>query len=85
MRTRHSLSSLNIPGIGRVRGPGRACGSGPAPPVTKPAILLVSNDTALGENLRRDADRAGRSVVQADGLVEALQAGTLGAACGGAA
>ncbi|MDD1648983.1 MAG: response regulator [Methylococcaceae bacterium] len=46
----------------------------PAPPVTKPAILLVSNDTALGENLRQDADRAGRSVVQADGLVEALRA-----------
>jgi CheY-like chemotaxis protein len=73
MRTRHSLSLLNIPAIGRMRGPGRACGSGPAPPVTKPAILLVSNDTALGENLRRDADRAGRSVVRADGLVEALQ------------
>ena len=66
MRTRRSLSSLDIPGISRVRVP--------APPITKPAILLVSNDTALGENLRQDADRAGRSVVQADGLVEALRA-----------
>jgi len=73
MRTRHSLSSLKIPGINRVKSPSRACGTGPAAPVTKPAILLVSNDTALGENLRRDADRTGVSVVQADGLVEAVR------------
>jgi DNA-binding response OmpR family regulator len=74
MRTRHSLSSLSIPGMGRARGPCRSCGSGPAPPASKPAILLVSNDTALGEHLRREADRTGRPVVQADGLVEVVQA-----------
>jgi DNA-binding response OmpR family regulator len=34
---------------------------------------LVSNDTALGENLQREGNRAGRSVVQAEGLVEALR------------
>ena len=66
MRTRHSLSSLDLPGIGRGRDPAR--------PVTKPGILLVSNDTALGENLRRDGNRSGRSVVQAHGSAEALRA-----------
>jgi DNA-binding response OmpR family regulator len=60
--------------MGRVRGgAGRACGTGPAPLVTKLAILLVSSDTALGENLRRAAEQTGRSVVRADGLDETLR------------
>ncbi|MCX6921710.1 MAG: hypothetical protein NT154_00595, partial [Verrucomicrobia bacterium] len=39
----------------------------------KPSILLVSNDTALGENLRRAAEQTGRSVVRAAGLDETLR------------
>jgi DNA-binding response OmpR family regulator len=73
MRTRHSLSSLTIPGATPVRPRGRACGSGPPPQATKPAILLVSSDTALGENLRCAAELAGRSVVRAAGLGETLR------------
>jgi len=44
------------------------------PQATKPAILLVSSDTALGENLRRAAEVAGRSVMRSAGLDEALRA-----------
>jgi DNA-binding response OmpR family regulator len=73
MRTRHSLSLLNIPGVSPVRHRGRACGGGPPPQATKPAILLVSNDTVLGENLRRAAELADRSVVRAAGLGETLR------------
>ena len=73
MRTRHSLSSLDIPGVSLVRHRGRACGGGPPPQATKPAILLVSSDTALGENLRRAAELAGRSMVRAAGLSETLR------------
>ena len=72
MRTRHSLSSLNIPGIGRVRGPSRACGSGPAPG-PKQLILLISDDAVVAENLRRAAEQTGRSVVRAAGLGETLR------------
>jgi CheY-like chemotaxis protein len=74
MRTRHSLSSLDISGVSRVRHRGCACGGGSPPQTTGPAILLVSDDTALGENLRRAAAQVRRSVVQADGLGEALRA-----------
>jgi CheY-like chemotaxis protein len=74
MRTRHSLGSSGIPGTARTRGSSGTCGSGPAPPATKPAILLVSNDTSFCENLRREADRTGRQVVPANGLTEAVQA-----------
>ena len=72
MRTRHSLSSLDIPGIGRVRGPSRTCGSGPAPG-PKELILLISDDAVVAENLRRAAEETGRSVVRAAGLGETLQ------------
>ena len=72
MRTRHSLSSLDAPGIGRVRGPSRTCGSGPAPG-PKELILLISDDAVVAENLRRAAEQTGRSVVRAAGLSETLQ------------
>src|SRR5664279_76349 len=72
MRTRHSLSSLDIPGIGRVRGPSRTCGSGPAPG-PKELILLISEDAVVAENLRRAARQTGRSVVRATGLSETLR------------
>ena len=72
MRTRHSLSLLDIPGIGRVRGPSRPCGSGPAPG-PKELILLISDDAVVAENLRRAAEQTGRSVVRAAGLGETLQ------------
>jgi CheY-like chemotaxis protein len=74
MRTRHSLSSLDLPGVSSARHRGRACGGGPPPQATGPAILLVSDDTALGENLRHAADPVRRSVLQAGGLGEALRA-----------
>jgi CheY-like chemotaxis protein len=73
MRTRHSLSTLNLPDISRMRHSARACESSARPQVEKPAILLVSDDTAVAENLRRAADQAGRSVVQTGGLGEALR------------
>jgi CheY-like chemotaxis protein len=72
MRTRHSLSSLDIPGIGRVRGPSRTCGSGPGPG-PKEQILLISDDVVVAENLRRAAEQTGRSVVRAADLGETLQ------------
>jgi DNA-binding response OmpR family regulator len=73
MRTRHSLSSSNIPGVSPLRRRGRACGGEPPPQGTKPSILLVSNDIALGENLRRAAEQTGRSLVRAAGLDETLR------------
>jgi DNA-binding response OmpR family regulator len=73
MRTRHSLSSLNVPGMRPLRHQGRACGGELPPQATKPSILLVSNDAALGENLRRAAEQTGRSVVRAAGLEETLR------------
>jgi CheY-like chemotaxis protein len=72
MRTRHSLSSSNIPGIGRLRSPRPVCGSGPAP-VPKQVILLVSDDAVVAENFRGAAEETGRSVVRAAGLGEALR------------
>jgi ActR/RegA family two-component response regulator len=73
MRTRHSLSSLDIPGVSPVRHRERACGGGLPPQAPKPVLLLVSGDTALGENLRRAAELAGRTVVRAAGLSETLR------------
>jgi ActR/RegA family two-component response regulator len=72
MRTRHSLSSLNIPAIGRVRGPSPGCRGGPASG-PKQVILLISDDAVVAENLRRAAEQTCRSVVRADGLGEALR------------
>jgi CheY-like chemotaxis protein len=69
MRTRHSLSSLSIPAISRVRGASHDCGIGPAP-VPKELILLISDDAVAAENLRRAAEQTGRSVVRAAGLDE---------------
>lgn len=77
MRTRHgarSLSSLSTPAARRGRRADRRCKGGPAPPVTKPALLVVSNDSALAEGLRRAAGGPGQSVVQASGLAAALEA-----------
>jgi DNA-binding response OmpR family regulator len=73
MRTRHDLRSLSIPGVSPLRRRGRARGGGSGSQAAKPAILLVSNDTILGENLRRAAEQTGRSVVRAAGLDETLR------------
>ena len=64
MRTRHSLSSLDIPGVSLVRHRGRGCGGGCPVPEPKQVILLISDDAVVAENLRRAAEQAGRSVVR---------------------
>ena len=73
MRTRHSLSSLDLPGVSLVRHGGRACGGGSPAPGPKELILLISDDAVVAENLRRAAEQTGRSVVRAAGLGETLQ------------
>ena len=73
MRTRHSLSSLDIPGVSLVRRRGRACGGGIPAPGPKQLILLISDDAVVAENLRRAAEQTGRSVVRAAGLGETLR------------
>ena len=73
MRTRNSLSSLDIPGACSARHSGTACVNGSATPGPKQLILLISDDVAVAENLRRVAERAGRSVVRAAGLGETLR------------
>ena len=74
MRTRHSLSSLSARGLGRVRSPVHACGSGPPSAAAKPAILFVSDDAALAEKLRGATEGRERLVVLASGLAQALEA-----------
>jgi DNA-binding response OmpR family regulator len=56
-----------------MRRPSHASASGLPPELARPVILLVSDDTAVAENLRRAAGQAGRSVMQAAGLGEALR------------
>ena len=73
MRTRHSLSSLDIPGVSLVRHRGRGCGGGCPVPEPKQVILLISDDAVVAENLRRAAEQTGRSVVRSTGLGEALR------------
>jgi len=73
MRTRQSLSSLSIPHTSRVRGPGRACTGGTPAGGPKELILFISEDAVAAESLRRAAEVAGRSVVRAAGLGEALR------------
>ena len=73
MRTRQSLSSLNIPDRSRVSRPGRACGGGTPAPGPKGLILLISDDAVVAESLRRAAEQTGRSVVRAAGLRETLR------------
>ena len=73
MRTRHSLSSLDIPGVSLVRHRRRACGGAIPAPGPKQLILLISDDAAVAENLRRAAEQTGRSVVRAAGLGETLR------------
>jgi len=68
------LSSLQLPPASRARSLAHVSGRAPLLPAAKPAILLVSDDTALGEKLRQAAEDAGRSVVAAYGLVPALRA-----------
>jgi DNA-binding NtrC family response regulator len=74
MRTQHSLSSLNIPGVSREMRVDFACGKSPPRPAPKAAILLVSEDNVLGESLRCAAGEVGRLVLRAAGLSEALGA-----------
>ena len=73
MRTRQSLSSLNIPDASRGRGPGRACAGGNPAAGPEELILLVSEDAVAAESLRRAAEAAGRAVVRAAGLGETLR------------
>ena len=73
MRTRHSLSSLDIPGVSLVRHQGRGCGGGCPAPEQKQVILLISKDAVVAENLRRAAKQTGRSVVRATGWSETLR------------
>jgi DNA-binding response OmpR family regulator len=72
MRTRHSSTLLNITDARAARRPDRARGGAP-PPQAKQVILLVSDDTAVAENLRRAAEQTGRSVVRAGDLDETLR------------
>jgi CheY-like chemotaxis protein len=44
-----------------------------SPGATKRGILLVSDDTSLGESLNCAAVRTGRTVVQVDGVADALR------------
>jgi CheY-like chemotaxis protein len=73
MRTRHSLSSLNIPDASPARHPGAACAGGTPAPRPKQLILLISEDAVVADKLRRAAEETGRSVVRADGLDETLR------------
>ncbi|MCX6924113.1 MAG: response regulator [Verrucomicrobia bacterium] len=73
MRTRYSYSSLNLAEVSRSQRPSRASGDGLAQPATQKAILLVSDDTTVGENLRHAAEGAGRLVIQAVSSIEALR------------
>ena len=73
MRTRQSLSSLNIPDRSRMSRPGRACAGGTPTPGPKQLILLISDDAVVAESLRRAAEQAGRAVVRAAGLGETLR------------
>jgi DNA-binding response OmpR family regulator len=70
MRTRHSLSSLNIPDASAARRPGTTCADGNPAPQSKQLILLISEDAVVAEKLRRAAEQTGRSAVRADGLDE---------------
>jgi DNA-binding response OmpR family regulator len=74
MRTRQSLSSLRTPGLGQEAQVDGGCGIGSGVLAVRPALLAVSNDTALCARLRRASGGEGRSVVEAGDLVEALQA-----------
>ncbi len=74
MKTRHHLSWLNIPGLGRGRNRPPAGSGNPPTPAVKPPILLVSEDTDLLESLRRAVEQRGHAVVQARELVPALEA-----------
>jgi CheY-like chemotaxis protein len=74
MRTRKSLSSLNLPELNRHPRPVSACGSSARLETVNRAILLISNDAAVGERLRQAADQTGHSVVQAAALEGAFKA-----------
>ena len=55
------------------RGFPRGCSGPRSPSAAKAEILLISDDTSLGEHLRCAAGRAGRVVVQVDGVIDALR------------
>ena len=73
MRTRHSLSSLNIPDASVARHPGTTCAGGAPAPEPKQLILLISDDAVVAEKLRLGAEQTGRSVVRTAGLDETLR------------
>jgi DNA-binding response OmpR family regulator len=73
MKTRSIPTSLSAGGYTRARGSVRNCCGPRSPNVEKRAILLVSDDASLGENLKCAAAQTGRAVVQVDGTVNALR------------
>ena len=73
MKIRSIPNSLNVASLSWARGFPRGCSGPRSPSAAKAEILLISDDTSLGEHLRCAAGRAGRVVVQVDGVIDALR------------
>jgi DNA-binding response OmpR family regulator len=73
MKTRSIPTSLSAGSLNGTGGSVRGCWGRQSPNVERRAILLVSDDASLGENLKCAAARTGRAVVQVDGTVDALR------------
>lgn len=73
MKTRSSPNSLSAGGLAGAKGdlPGRR--SPRSPNAKQRRILLISDDTSLGENLRCAAGRTGQAVVHLVGVADALR------------
>jgi DNA-binding response OmpR family regulator len=65
--------SLNAWVVDRAKGSVLGCREPRPPDAEKRGILLISDDASLGESLRCAAAPLGRTVVQVDGLADALQ------------
>jgi len=73
MKTRSIPSSLSALLSNGARGSVRGHCGPRSPNAEKRGILLVSDDAGLGENLRCAAAQTGRTVVQVDGVADALR------------
>ena len=73
MKIRSIPNSLNVASLNWARGFPRGFSGPRSPSAAKAEILLISDDTSLGEHLRCAAGRAGRVVVQVDGVIDALR------------
>ncbi len=71
MEPQHSSRLAKVGGIKRVRQRVRGISGAPSLATINKAILLVSTDTGLGEQLQVRASRTGRTVVRAEGVAEA--------------